>query len=353
MGARCTIVAACLLLTAAAAPAQQLRGLGLPLLIDVPAPPSAVRAAGEFRLVYELHVTNTGSTPVTLTRVEVLDGDALIAELEGEQLAAAVKQTAAGAVPPQTLASGAHAVVLLWLSMATLPETLQHRITGTSVDEPEPATVQHSGLVVKFAPLRVGPPLRGGLWLAANGPANDTHHRRSWIAHGGRPYFPERFAIDFVLLKDGDIARGDLTANASYYGYGAEVIAVADATVAAVNDGVAENVPANRAPAELTLATIGGNTVTLDLGNGFYASYAHLQPGSIRVRPGQRVRAGELLGMLGNSGNSNAPHLHFQIGSTATLLFGDGVPYAFDSFVYDGAERIDEIPLNHWRVTFR
>jgi murein DD-endopeptidase len=349
----CTFAIACLLLSAAPGSSQQLRGLGLPLLVDVPTPPSAVRAAGEFLLVYELHLTNTGAKPVTLTRVEALEGDELVAVLEGEKLAAAIKQTAADAALPQTLASGAHAVVLLWLPLAALPDTLRHRVTGAGAAETEPATVEHAALAVRFAPLRIGPPLKGGPWLAANGPANSTHHRRSWLTHDGRPYFPERFAIDFVLLKDDDIVRGDPTTNASYHGYGADVIAVADATVVAINDGVLDNVPANRAPAELTLETIGGNTVTLDLGNGFFASYAHLKPGSIRVRPGQRVRSGELIGLLGNSGNSNAPHLHFQVGSNATLLFGDGVPYEFDSFIYEGAARTDEIPLNNWSVTFR
>ena len=73
------------------------------------------------------------------------------------------------------------------------------------------------------------------------------------------------------------------------------------------------------------------NYVILALGNGGLAFYAHLQPGRLRVKPGDRVRRGQVLGLLGNSGNSDAPHLHFHI-SDANSLESEGLPYVFDSF---------------------
>ena len=78
-----------------------------------------------------------------------------------------------------------------------------------------------------------------------------------------------------------------------------------------MKDGIADNVPANRAPSGMTLDTMGGNLVVLDLGNDLYAFYAHLQPDSIRVKAGDKVQKGQVLGLVGNSGNGNAPHLHF------------------------------------------
>ena len=63
----------------------------------------------------------------------------------------------------------------------------------------------------------------------------------------------------------------------------------------------------------ITLETVGGNNVIMEIGDGLYAFYAHLQPGSLRVKVGDKVRRGQVLGLLGNSGNSSEPHLHFHI----------------------------------------
>ena len=80
----------------------------------------------------------------------------------------------------------------------------------------------------------------------------------------------------------------------------------------------------------------------LDLGRGYFALYAHLQPGSIKVKVGQRVRRGQALGLLGNSGNSDVPHLHFHIIGAHSPMFGEGLPYVFQSFIAQGsAESLD------------
>ena len=111
-----------------------------------------------------------------------------------------------------------------------------------------------------------------------------------------------------------------------------------DARVTQVTDGIPENWTPDRGPAlrdaravPMTLETVSGNAVTLDLGADRYALYAHLRPGSIRVSPGDRVRRGQVLGLVGNSGNSTGPHLHFQVSSSAGLN-GNGLPFVFESF---------------------
>jgi murein DD-endopeptidase MepM/ murein hydrolase activator NlpD len=88
--------------------------------------------------------------------------------------------------------------------------------------------------------------------------------------------------------------------------------------------------------------------VVLDLGNGRYAFYAHLQPGSLRVKPGDRLRRGQMLGLLGNSGNSDAPHLHFHI-SNGNSLASEGMPYGFDSFEVLGTTDVDQIFTDGWK----
>jgi murein DD-endopeptidase MepM/ murein hydrolase activator NlpD len=93
---------------------------------------------------------------------------------------------------------------------------------------------------------------------------------------------------------------------------------------------VAENIPdpVKRA-AEMTLVTAGGNYVALDIGYGRYALYGHLIPGSIKVKKGDFVKRGQVLGRLGNSGNSTEPHLHFQIADAPSFLNANGLPYLY------------------------
>ena len=80
----------------------------------------------------------------------------------------------------------------------------------------------------------------------------------------------------------------------------------------------------------MTLETVAGNHVNLDLGGGVFAMYAHLQPGSIRVKVGDRVSRGQVLGLVGNSGNSTEPHLHFQLMDRNSPLGSEGLPYKME-----------------------
>ena len=135
-------------------------------------------------------------------------------------------------------------------------------------------------------------------------------HRTSIYTLGGRARIPARFAIDWILLDDDAAhARGDDSRIASWFGYGAEVLAVADGIVAAARDDMPEDAAIARAAAPIALENASGNYVTLDLGAGRYAFYGHLRAGSLRVRAGDRVQGGQALGQLGNSGSSSSePH---------------------------------------------
>ncbi len=137
---------------------------------------------------------------------------------------------------------------------------------------------------------------------------------------------------------------GDAKDNRSYLAYGEDAIAVADGIVSAVKDGIPENVPGLTSRAvPITLDTVGGNHVILDIGGGAYAFYAHLQPGSLKVKLGDKVRRGQVVGLVGNSGNSTEPHLHFQVSDANSPLGSEGLPYALDAFEVQG--RIGSTPL--------
>jgi murein DD-endopeptidase len=86
----------------------------------------------------------------------------------------------------------------------------------------------------------------------------------------------------------------------------------------------------------INLETVGGNYIILDLGKGYFAFYAHLQPKSVRVKIGGKVRRGQVIALLGNSGQSDAPHLHFHIADAPSPLGAEGLPYVFGSFEVQG-----------------
>ena len=206
----------------------------------------------------------------------------------------------------------------------------------------------------------LGRPLEGAAWLAGNGPDNASGHRRALIPIDGRATIAQRFAIDWLKIgPDGRTFKGKAEDNRSYHAYGAEVLAVVDGKIVAVHDGIPENVPgASSRAVPITLETVGGNYVILALGDNRYAVYAHLQPGSLRVKVGDRVKRGQVLGLLGNSGNSTEPHLHFHVCDGPAPLTSEGIPYLFESFdIYDSAGkatlRRNELPLLNTVVGFK
>jgi murein DD-endopeptidase MepM/ murein hydrolase activator NlpD len=115
------------------------------------------------------------------------------------------------------------------------------------------------------------------------------------------------------------------------------VLSVADGTVVSVLNNL-EDQPPGQLPdvSTVNLATVTGNHVILDLGSGVYAVYAHLQKNSVVVEVGQHVKRGQLLGKLGNSGNTSAPHLHFHLVDSPSVLGSNGIPYVIDNFAFTG-----------------
>ena len=180
-------------------------------------------------------------------------------------------------------------------------------------------------------------PLRGSLWIAFNA-LSSADHRRSLNAVDGRERLPQRFAIDWMHLgPDRRLFHSDAKSNANYYDYGAEVLAVADGRISDVKDDLPENNGSSeRSSRTITIDNAVGNYVIVDLGHGRFALYAHLQPGSLRVKVGDKVSAGQVLARLGNSGNSDEPHLHFQLMDSNSPLGSEGIPWEFASFTQLG-----------------
>ncbi len=127
---------------------------------------------------------------------------------------------------------------------------------------------------------------------------------------------------------------GSASENSSYFNYGQPVIAVGAGKVVEAVDRYPDQIPNDKVPVPLEEAD--GNHVILKLGKRVFAGYAHLKPGSVRVHRGERVRAGRVLGKLGNSGNTTGPHLHFELMNRPSIRDADGLPFALDRFKLDG-----------------
>jgi murein DD-endopeptidase MepM/ murein hydrolase activator NlpD len=161
-------------------------------------------------------------------------------------------------------------------------------------------------------------------------------HRRAALPVNGHVWLAQRFAVDWEQLDaSGLIYSGPSGDVKSYAIFGKPVLAVADAVVSSTTDGLPEQTP-GKFPANISLDDADGNAIVLDLGRNRYALYAHLQPGSIKVRRGDRVTRGQVIALVGNTGNSVAPHLHFQVMDGPLSLGSNGLPYEIDEFEVTG-----------------
>ena len=176
----------------------------------------------------------------------------------------------------------------------------------------------------------------------------------------GAAIIDRRYAIDWGRSKNGATFSGDALDARSYYAYGEDVLAVAVGRVVSAKDGILENVPRHegfRPAVPISMETLAGNTITLDVGGGQFAYYMHLQPGSVRVKAGDRVRRGQVLARIGVSGDAREPHLHFEVTTSSRLLSGEGVPYLIDRYRAKSADdawqiRTRELPLQDMVIDF-
>jgi Peptidase family M23 len=303
-------------------------------------PPSPILQAGSQHLVYELRLTNFGSLTYTLDAIDVKAGDRNFA-FSSNDLKTLIRLLGdkTGSSPNQTLEPGRSFIVFLELDFdraSEISHALQHTIHFTAQDKS--AHIVSAELNVRErAPIVVQAPLRGSDWFAMSATGPNSYHRRALMVEGGQAWLAQRYAIDFVQfhMVDGKAYtwKGPENQNASYFCYDQPIHSVAAGKVVQVMDGLPENVPHSQKLAiDLTWQNAGGNHVVIDIGFGLYAFYAHMRPGSLTVKEGDVVTAGQIIGHVGNTGSSTEPHLHFHIIDRPQFLSGQGVPYEFANF---------------------
>jgi hypothetical protein len=307
---------------------------------------------GRLHLVYELVLTNANAIPATLKKLEVFnasDTSKVLASFEGADLLSRLRTTGnTRSESPVIEFNGTRLFLINFSIEATskIPDRLTHHIEllGGGTPGTKPGTAME--LSYSVAPVhviqnltRIGPPLAGKGWVAVNGCCGVTGvHRSTGLPINGRIYFAQRYAIDWMQLdKDGRMVHGDASDVNNYTDYGADVLAIANGKVVSALDTLDDQKPGTLPdPSTINLENADGNHVILDIGDGLYAMYAHMQKGSLQVKPGDFVKRGQVLGKLGNTGNTSGPHLHFQIMGGASALGSNGVPYILDAFTLEG-----------------
>lgn len=164
---------------------------------------------------------------------------------------------------------------------------------------------------------------------------------QDWITNGGHGGgFGNDFALDLRGLDENYAEqKNDSDANAATAGWGREILAPAAGTVTYARNDVPNNPHQGPPPDDKWFAALHdpvlayayGDCVIIDHGNSEYSLLAHMQEGSVTVKAGDRVVAGQVMGKLGNSGSSFGPHVHYQLQSDPRLLHGQSLPFKFQN----------------------
>jgi hypothetical protein len=332
---------------------------------------------GLIHLPYVAQVTNTQPTPYDIVGVVPVDplagfvptGRNLITDEQGNDVAGKVAPflTLPGGAPPPddggeaaqpapTFSSrvparnaGLMYFDVTYTDPARSPRLLAHAITLATPSGGPGTPALTNPVPVGCKQLAVlHPPLVGHGWAAFNGCCTvAAYHRDAVLPVNGLAQAGEQFAIDYNQLgPDNTCCHGPPLVPSSWWGYGTPVLAVAPGVVVSAVDGMPDqqpvgtitNVPPGQAP---------GNSIVEDIGGERYVGYGHLKPGSIPawVRPGARLRPGDLIGRVGNSGNSTNPHLHFEVMDAPSASFADatGLLFVFDTQLLEGTVPVQDV----------
>jgi len=303
---------------------------------------SPIHVNNTTQLNYELNILNNYRIPLSLKKVEIFDlqnNDIPITEFDSLFIEKNFERPGGNNLDDLKLISGNEYGVLhinlVFDKNKSVPEQIFHKLYFERLNKKNETIVHPMEVAIVNVPkpteLLLGLPFnKKGKWLYGA----DSHKGSRFITEGKATY-PQRFAMDWVFIgNNGLLAKDDIKKNKNWSTYGVELTSVADGKVVDIKDGIIENEPLSEDMAvRITKETIGGNYIIIDIGNNIHALYGHLIPNSLKVSIGDKVKKGQVLGLLGNSGNSDAPHLHFHLESKSNaFLGGEGIPYLITEF---------------------
>jgi hypothetical protein len=221
----------------------------------------------------------------------------------------------------------------------TPPKAVFHRLLFKKIADSSEVTVEGAAFSPRASesPMVISSPLKGKNMVFLN-QSNNGYHFCVLIFTGGVIFRPERYAFDMIEPSDdlAELTSGDPAKNTSYFHYGKTIYAVADGVVGRIQDGLPENSGNAQDITFSTSAELPGNYLMQDLGGGKYAFYGHCIPGSFLVKEGDRIKEGDPIARLGNSGNSSGPHLHFQITDGPDFFMSNGQPFVLKQYTKTG-----------------
>jgi hypothetical protein len=320
---------------------------------------------GLIHLAYVAQVTNTKEAPGKDFRVVPVDPLTTFQPTGGNFVETTGGQVTTGLIqpfsrtpqentdlpvsPPATiytdkLSPGGSGLVFFDVTYAdqqAVPVLLSHRLF---VDLDLGSETRHTAVTTPVPvdcdqPVVLSPPLRGSGWLNINGCcAVIDSHRLAVQSLDGELRPAQQFAIDWAQIDaNRTCCTGDPSQLRSWVGYGAPIFAAASGTVVSVVRNLPDQEPVGPVR-DVTLTNATGNSIVEDIGYGRFILYAHMKPGSIPslLVPGTHIVAGQQIGQLGNSGNSGAPHLHFQVMDSPSRLVASGLPFVFNRSQLEG-----------------
>lgn len=327
--------------------------------VTIPRP--VLGSDGRYHMTYELQLTNANTFTWLINSLEVLNADdhnQVFVKFSGDTVAPN-NQITPGRIPSDTLERSETSLFYITFSVDSLddvPQKIAHRFNITvpggipdgflsflSLPPGTPALVQviAETQVPSIVAVNTGPPLRGTKWVAADGCCTSERHVRAVLPINGKLVISQRFAVDWEKLNDENrIFVGDPQDVNSYFAYGEDILAVGEGRVVVAVDKYEDQIP-GEFPVGIPLEEADGNHVVIDLGNGNFAFYAHLIKDSVAVKVGDFVTRGQVIGLLGNTGNSIVPHLHFHMMSGPSTFGSDGIPYTI--YEYDLIEQAESI----------
>ena len=292
-------------------------------------------------LDYELYLTNRRDEPITVSSVKVVDADdtsVVIEELTGDRLDEFMVSDLDVSSEGAEMSAGSTSIVYIDTSVESpgdVPDTLAHIVESVDTATGEP-DVTIEGAFTEPLDLEVPvfeQPVADGVWTSAEACCFKTHHRRGPLTLNGQDFQAQTYAIDFIKVVDGKLWEGDDPKDLeSWYTYGQDALAVVDGTISAVLTDEADVTPFEPNPIPRNIDNVTGNHVIIDMGNGVYVVYAHLAPDSVVVEVGDEVEVGDKLALVGNTGNTDAPHLHIHAMDRNHVVASNPIPFTFASF---------------------
>lgn len=308
-----------------------------PIVLKVMEPPQTFAGSDNaYHLVYEIKLSNATKSSWKVDELKVMNPKQPKKHLAKYSGAEILKRMATLGTREPIQNIGSNQSAILWIHLKfqnkfKVPDNLIHQLTVSNGSQ----RVKEAGgptEVILTAPPIIGAPLKGQKWVAADGCCDSIRHVRAMLPVNGSLKTAQRYAIDWEQLSaENTIYSGDKFNVESYVCYGKEVISIADGTVTQAVDNLPNQVP-GKLPDQITPAQADGNHVVVKIGPRQYALYAHLKPGSVTVKTGQKVTKGQVLGKVGNSGNTSEPHLHFHLMDGPSPLGSNGIPYLLDQF---------------------